>query len=213
MTEANTRFALELIVNIALPWATYTLLVPHTSEFAAIAWSAAPPTLWSLAELVRHRKLDALSVLVLAGIVLSLAALAFGGSPRMLMVRENLFTIPIGIAFLVSLGLKKPLIYYAAAATLARGGPEQLAEFEAAWKNPAVLQSLRVISLVWGVGLVAQGLVLGWMAWTWPIPTYLWASPIIGYGIFALLGAWTWQYRRRRRQLAQTLPYTNKQRE
>jgi hypothetical protein len=204
LTRANCRFALELIVNLVLPWATYTLLVPHTSEFTAIAWSAAPPALWSLLELALHRKLDALSVLVLAGIALSLVALAFGGSPRMLMVRENLFTIPIGLAFLFSLGLKKPLIYYAAAATMARSSPEQLAAFEAAWQRPIVTRSLRVISLVWGVGLVAQGLLLGWMAWTWPIPTFLWASPVIGYGILAILGLWTWYYRRGRQRWAAT---------
>ena len=140
---------------------------------------------------------------MLSGIGLSLVALAFGGSPRMLMVRENLFTVPIGLAFLASLCLKKPLIYYAASATLARGGPDQLAAFQAAWERPAVVQSLRVISLVWGLGLVAQGLLLGWMAWTWPIRTYLWASPVIGYGIFAVLGLWTWRYRRvRQRQAA-----------
>ena len=202
MNRGNAGFAVELLVNIVLPWATYTLLIPHTSEFAAIAWSAAPPTLWSLLELARHRTLDALSILVLSGIALSLVALAFGGSPRMLMVRENLFTIPIGLAFLVSLGLKKPLIYHAAAAVFARNNPEQRAAFEASWQRPLVVQSLRVISLVWGLGLIAQGLLLGWMAWTWPIPTYLWASPIIGYGMFAALGVWTWYFRRGRQRQA-----------
>ncbi len=153
-------------------------------------------------ELARHRTLDALSALVLAGIALSLAALAFGGSPRMLMVRENLFTVPIGLLFLVSLGMRKPLIYYAASATMARSSPEQHAIFEAAWQRPEVLHGLRVLSLVWGAGLIAQGLLLGWMAWTWPIPTYLWASPIIGYGIIAGLGVWTWYYRTGMRRAA-----------
>jgi hypothetical protein len=192
---AHLKFAAELVINIVFPWLTYRLAHPYTTEFAAIAWSAAPPTAWSLIELIRHRKLDALSILVLGGIALSLAALAFGGSPRMLMVRENLFTIPIGLLFLSSLGMKKPMIYYAAHATLARSGPEQQAAFEAAWQRPQVIHTLRVISVVWGLGLVVQGLLLGWMAWTWPTERYLILSPIIGYGIFVLLGLWTWRYR------------------
>jgi hypothetical protein len=158
---AHLKFAAELVINIVFPWLTYRLAHPYTTEFAAIAWSAAPPTAWSLIELIRHRKLDALSILVLGGIALSLAALAFGGSPRMLMVRENLFTIPIGLLFLSSLGMKKPMIYYAAHATLARSGPEQQAAFEAAWQRPQVIHTLRVISVVWGLGLVGQGLLLG----------------------------------------------------
>ena len=189
------RLAAELTVNLVLPWLTYRLLLPHTSEFAAIAWSAAPPTLWSLVELARHRTLDALSLLVLGGIALSLAALAFGGSPRMLMVRENLFTAPIGLLFLASLLLKKPLIYYAARATLARADPEGAAQFEAAYQRPHVARGLRVMSLVWGVGLTLQGVLLGWMAWTWPVERFIVLSPIIGYGIVALLRVWTWRYR------------------
>ena len=38
----------------------------------------------------------------------------------MLMVRDNLFTAPIGLAFLASAWLKRPLIYYMAGAVLAR---------------------------------------------------------------------------------------------
>jgi hypothetical protein len=148
-------------------------------------------------ELIRHRTLDALSLLVLGGIALSLVALLFGGSPRMLMVRENLFTIPIGLLFLVSLLMKKPLIYYAARATFARQDPAHVAGFEEAWQRPSVLHGLRVMSLVWGVGLTLQGLLLGWMAWTWPVERFLVLSPVIGYGILAILGVWTWRYRAR----------------
>ena len=113
----------------------------------------------------------------------------------MLMVRENLFTIPIGVLFLASLGLKRPLIYHAARATLARQDPERQLQFEAAFLRPHVARGMRVLSLVWGTGLIAQGLLLGWMAWTWPVDRYLIVSPIIGYGIFAALGLWSWHYR------------------
>jgi hypothetical protein len=194
---AQLKFALELIVNLILPWLTYRLLAPHTSEFVATAWSAAPPTLWSVIELARHRTLDALSLLVISGIVLSLAALLFGGSPRMLLVRENLFTAPLGLLFLLSLAMKRPLIYYAARAVMTRNAtPEHQVRFEAAWQTPPVLRGLRIMSLVWGCGLIFQGLLLGWMAWTWPTERYLILSPIIGYGVFAVLGVWSWQYRK-----------------
>jgi hypothetical protein len=195
LTQAHAHLALELSVNLLLPWLTYRLLMPHTTEFAAIAWSAAPPTLWSILELIRHRKIDALSLLVLAGIALSLAALLFGGSPRMLMVRENLFTAPIGLLFLVSLLMKKPLIYFAAHAVASRQDPQAASRFEAAWQRPNVMHGLRIMSLVWGIGLVVQGVLLGWMAWTWPVERFLILSPIIGYGMLGLLGVWTWRYR------------------
>jgi hypothetical protein len=193
-------FFLELAVNLGGPWLVYKLVSPHYGDFIALAASALPPMLWSGYELARFRKIDALSIIVIAGILLSLAAVGFGGSPRMLMVRENIFSVPIGLAFLLSLVLKRPLIYYLANATMARNSPAAQAQFQANWERPHVLRALRVMSLVWGAGLVAQGLLLGWMAWTWPIGTYLLVSPVIGYGAVAAMGFWTWRYQHRLRQ-------------
>jgi len=160
-----------------------------------LAASAAPPTLWSVYELARFRKLDALSLIVLAGILLSLSAVLFGGSARLMMVRENLFTVPIGLAFLISAVTSRPLIYDLAAAVIARESSERLAFFETVRQRPQVMHGLRVMTAVWGFGLVAQGVLLGWMAWTWPIERYLLLTPIIGYGILGALAAWTYIHR------------------
>jgi hypothetical protein len=123
----------------------------------------------------------------------------------MLMVRENIFSIPIGLAFLVSLGMKRPLIYYLASATMARNSSERLAQFEANWQRPHVLRGLRIMSLAWGLGLTAQGLLLGWMAWTWPISTYLIVSPVIGYGVIGALAFWNWRYARGLRRRSEAM--------
>ena len=208
--KALAQFAIELSVNIGLPWLVYTLLSPRYGDFVGLVASAAPPTLWSLYELLRFRILDALSILVLAGIALSLLAVGLGRSARMLMVRENLFSVPIGLIFLVSAATRRPLIYYLAGAVFARNSPERRAAFEANWQRPLVLRTLRIMSSVWGLGLIAQGAVLAWMALTWPIGRFLILSPIIGYGTVAALGLWTYLYqqsvRRRSEQMIVTAP-------
>ena len=33
-----------------------------------------------------------------------------------------------------------------------------------------------------------------WMAWTWPIGTYLLVSPAIGYGAIGGIAFWNWWY-------------------
>jgi hypothetical protein len=205
MKPSGLKTAAELVVNIGLPWLVYTLVSPQYGDFAGLAASAAPPALWSLYELALFRQLDALSLLILGGILLSLLAVALGGSPRMLMVRDNLFTVPIGLAFLGSVWLKRPLIYYVAGAILARNSPEDRANFELAWRRPHVLRGLRVMSLVWGLGLTAQGMLLGWMAWTWPIGPYLLVSPVIGYGAMVVMGGWSWWYQNGLRRISERL--------
>jgi hypothetical protein len=187
-------------VNIGLPWVVYTLASPRYGDFIALAASAAPPTLWSVYELVRFRILDALSVLVLAGIGLSALGVALGGSPRMLMMRENLLNVPVGLAFLLSAATRRPLIYYLASAVFARESAERHAAFEAAWRKPHVLRELRIMSLVWGLGLAGQGALLAWMALDWPIGRFLIVSPVIGYGTVGALGVWTYWYQGRMRR-------------
>lgn len=86
----------------------------------ALLASSAPPIAWSLVEFARHRRVDALSVLVVAGIVLSLLAMIGGGGPKFLQLRENLVTGIIGLAFLGSALISKPLICQRARASIRR---------------------------------------------------------------------------------------------
>ncbi|KAE8756273.1 hypothetical protein FSO04_30015 [Paraburkholderia madseniana] len=190
-------FVLELAVNFLLPWLAYRFALPHLGETGALIASAVPPIVWSLIELVRFRRVDALSVMVVAGIVLSVAAMALGGSPRMLLLRESLVSGAVGVVFLLSLPMRRPLIFYLARATIARemkGGAER---FETLWRErPALVSAMRLMTLVWGVGLTGETALRAWMALTWPIERFLVVSPFIGYGIYGALTLWTLWYRK-----------------
>ncbi|MFM0383546.1 VC0807 family protein [Paraburkholderia dipogonis] len=190
-------FVLELAVNFLLPWLAYRFALPHLGETGALIASAVPPIVWSLIELVRFRRVDALSVMVVAGIVLSVTAMALGGSPRMLLLRESLVSGAVGVVFLLSLPMRRPLIFYLARATVARemeGGAER---FETLWRErPALVSAMRLMTLVWGVGLTGETALRAWMALTWPIERFLVVSPFIGYGIYGALTLWTLWYRK-----------------
>src|SRR5258706_15050716 len=67
---------------------------------------------WMAWDLLHHRHFDALSAIVLAGIVLSLAALAISGDPPTRAFEEPMVSGMIGASFLVSLLLPRPLVYY-----------------------------------------------------------------------------------------------------
>jgi hypothetical protein len=190
-------FVLELAVNFLLPWLAYRFALPHLGETGALIASAVPPIVWSLIELIRFRRVDALSVMVVAGIVLSVAAMALGGSPRMLLLRESLVSGAVGVVFLLSLPMRRPLIFYLARATVAREMEGGAARFEALWRErPALVSAMRLMTLVWGVGLTGETVLRAWMALTWPIERFLVVSPFIGYGIYGALALWTLWYRK-----------------
>jgi len=195
----------ELSANFLAPYVVYQLLDARYGDVDALIASAMPPLLWSVFELVKTRRLDAISVIVVTSILFTVGATAMGGSARLIQIRDALVTGVIGVIFLVSLSLKRPMIFYLARATMARNTEEGAAEFEAMWQRPGVPKVFRVLTAVWGVGLVVQTAVMCWLAWIWPISRYLLLSPFIGYGIFGLLMAWSLWYRARKIALAKSL--------
>jgi hypothetical protein len=198
MKKLKPGLLLELVANLLLPWLAYRLALPRYGEVGALYASAAPPLVWSLVEFVRSRRVDALSALVLFGIALSIVTLALGGSPRVLLLRESLAAGATGIVFLVSMCFERPLIFYLARATVTREHAGGAAHFEAYWRDSASLRaSLRLMTLVWGVGLTVETLLRVWLAWNWPIERYLVVSPIVSYTIYGGLVAWTFWFRGR----------------
>ncbi len=176
----------------------YELLDGHYGDVFALIASAMPPLLWSIYELIKTRRLDAVSVLVVAGIVFTVGATAMGGSARLIQIRDALVTGAIGVMFLASLAMRRPMIFYLARAMMARNTADGAAEFEAMWVRPGIRSLFRVLTAVWGAGLVVQTAIMCWLAWIWPIGRYLLLSPPIGYGIFGLLMVWSLWYRARR---------------
>jgi hypothetical protein len=201
MKKIKPGLVLELVANLLLPWLAYRLTLPHWGEVGALYASAAPPLVWSFFEFMRTRRVDALSALVLFGIALSILTFALGGNARILLVRESLAAGATGVVFLVSLLFERPLIFYLARATVVREHEDGARHFDTYWRDSASLRaSLRLMTLVWGVGLTLETALRFWFAWHWPIERYLVVSPIIGYAIYGGLLAWTFWYRGRLKQ-------------
>ena len=197
----------ELFANFLAPYLVYQLLDAKYGDVAALIASAMPPLLWSVYELIKTRRLDAVSALVVASILFTVGATALGGSARLIQIREALVTGLVGIIFLVSLLMKRPVIFYLARAAMARNTESGARAFEAMWERPGVPRIFRLMTAVWGVGLVFQTFVMCWLAWIWPISRYLLLSPIIGYGIFGLLMVWSLWYRAKKQAQGRALGY------
>lgn len=92
---------LEIAVNFALPFVVYSATRDRLGDVNALMAASAPPIIWSILEFLRRRRIGALSLLVLAGIVLSLIAFIGGGGIRSLQLREQLASAVSGLVFLL----------------------------------------------------------------------------------------------------------------
>jgi hypothetical protein len=190
----------EALVNVILPLAIYNYAEAPLGEVKALLASSGPPILWSLVEFARHRRVDALSLLVVSGIVLSLLAMIGGGGLRFLQLREKLVTAGIGLVFLGSAAFGKPLIYQLARATMRRKSEAEAQEFEALQVHAGFRRTMMVMTLIWGLGLLADAAVSVVLVFALSIREYLIINPILGYGTMGALGLWTTLYARHARR-------------
>jgi hypothetical protein len=200
LRERGPTVAIEALINFVLPLIIFDLAKPHWGDVRALIASSAPPTVWSLALLAIKRRVDAVSMLVLAGIALSLLAVLGGGSVRFLQLREKLVTVTIGAAFVVSAAIRKPLIYYLARATITRRSATEAEAFVALRDNPHFRRTMTVMTLVWGFGLIGEAAVATILVLNLSVHDYLIAGPILGYSVVGALSLWSFLYVRRARR-------------
>ena len=195
----GVHVTLEVLFNFVLPFAAYRLAKPHLGDVGALMVSSPAPMLWTIVGFVRHRRVDALSVIVLTGIGLSLVAFAGGGGVKFLQLREQLVAALIGMIFLGSVAVRRPLIYFLARARLRRrAATEQAAILETLRDGPIFRRAMTVATLAWGVGLVAEASIACTLVFVLTIPQFLVVNPILGTSFTLALTAWTYWYVTRR---------------
>lgn len=192
----SLRYAVAFVVNVALPTAIYHVMSKHAGLSGALLASALPLIVWMGFDFLRFRHIDALSAVVLAGIALSLLILMSPPSAWLRAAREPLVSGVIGVLFLCSLALRRPLVFYLARSTLSREHEGREIEFDAMWETrPALARSIRLMTAVWGIGLVGENVVRLGIASMLDGHDLHWLSVCIRYVTYGGLTAWTIAYR------------------
>ena len=193
----SARYALAFVVNVALPVLAYRIGYVHYGLPGGLIASAIPLLAWISIDLVRFRHFDALSAVFLAGIAMSLLVLVSGASRWVGEAREPLVSGIIGVLFLLSLLMDRPLVFYLARSTVARERSGREREFDMMWQtHPALVKSIRLMTAVWGLGLVGENVVRLWMTCCMAGQHGHLLSAFVRYGTYAGLTVWTIVYRR-----------------
>jgi hypothetical protein len=147
-----------IVLNSSIPLILYKLSKRYVSpsEFRALVLASTFPLGKSVLDLVRRGQVDPVSIMVLLGIAADGVALLFGGSVRLLLVRESLFTGAFGFACFISLLFPRPIMFYFARYFMAGTDPQRLARFNAAWQLPEVRFCHRLVTSVWGSAFVGE---------------------------------------------------------
>jgi hypothetical protein len=201
-SKISGKLVIEVLANLVLPYVIYVMTQAHIGQVRALLVASLAPVVWTLIEFAQNRRVDALSLLVLAGIVLSLLAFLGGGSVRFLQLREHLVTGLIGLLFLGSAAIGHPLIYHLARATKQRQSQAEAEKLDKLRDNQNFRHAMNTMTLVWGFGLIAQTALACLLVFKMSIANFLLVSPFIYYGATGCLALWTFWYAKRLKRRA-----------
>ena len=199
------RFGPSILINGVAPYFIYFVLHHQfqVAELPALLATSIPPLLDALVGIVRWRRIDFLAGFVLFTIGLAVGLVALGGDPRLYLIRESFITAGIGLAFILSNPLPRPLGFFFARYFMAGNDQARLAWVNDRWQRSAGFRhAIRFSNVVWGLGFVLEAAVRTYLVFTLSIEQFLIAAPIVFYGFYAVLLGWSVVFGRRKRQQA-----------
>jgi hypothetical protein len=197
-------FLLDIALNAIFPLVLYRLSKRYLSpsEFTALLVATTFPIGKSIFDVAKRRQIDPVSAIVLLGIGASAVALLAGGSPRLLLMRESLFTALFGLACFGSLLLPRPMMFYFGRHFMAGGDATRHRRYEASWTLPEVRFTSRLITVVWGSVYLGEFATRVALIFLVPVSWVLVISPVLLGSLTLVTIIWTFRYAKGARQRA-----------
>ena len=190
--------ALNTVVPVLLYQLSKRFVSP--SELTALIFATLFPVGESLWGLAREWQLDPIAVVVLLGIAVDAGALLLGGSPKLLLLRESLFTGAFGVACFVSLLMPRPLMFYFGRYFIAGADPAKRRRFDASWLLAEVRHGNRLVTSIWGIAFVGELVIRVALIDSVPAAWVLVISPLLLGSMTVATIVWSLAYADRMRQ-------------
>ena len=188
------------VFDIVGPLAAYSLLrSTGLSSVSALILSGVLPGVAVLGGLIRHRRLDAVGVLVLAGIAVGTVLGLVSGNTRLVLMEGSVPTAVFGLLCLASLRSRRPLIFRFALEFMGPDTPRGR-DFDGLWRYPGFRHVFWLFTVVWGVAYLAEAAARIVIVETTSTGTALAVSKVMPYAVGGILAAWMFLYGRHARR-------------
>ncbi len=187
-----------ILFSIVYPLAVYYgLRALGVNAFSALLIGALPILGFQLYQMIKKRKIDFLVIFTLAILGFSVAMTFITGNARFMLAKGGFFTAVIGSGFLASLLFKRPLVFTIAAYLLQQMKVSKN-HLNALWTSvPNFRHVWRISTVIWGVGILLNAVIVVLMAYFLPIDTVPVLNAVVNFMIFILLQVITSVYYKR----------------
>jgi hypothetical protein len=193
------------IFDIGGPLAVYQMLrSAGLSSVSALVLSGVLPAVAVLGGLIRHRRLDAVGALVLAGIAVGTILGLVSGNARLVLLEGSVPTAVFGLLCLASLRSRRPLIFRFALQFMGPDTPRGR-DFDGLWQYDGFRHVFRVFTVVWGVTYLAEAAARVVIVENTSTGTALAISKVMPYAVTGLLVGWMVVTGRRARRQGERL--------
>jgi hypothetical protein len=180
-----------LAIDVGGTTAIYYILsrfYPNTSIWPILGASLVP-AISNVVNLVRRKTVDIVGLLILLGMMGGLIPALFGGTQRLLLIRESFVSGLLGLVLLISpFIMRKPIGYYVIREFLTANDALPEEHFDVLWRTAYFLHGVRIVTIAWGIVLLGELVLRAFMALTMNVGVVVSVSPVIFTTLMLLAG-------------------------
>ena len=198
----------SLVFGAAVPIGIYFAVRSHVhTDAQALIVAGCFSVAWILIQFARQRRVDFVGAIVLLGFAVGVgSSTLLGGNSYVLKIRDAFFTALFGVACIVTIYTsKRPALFYVSRYLSAGKDPGKVAAYNQLHEFETGRHTFRVLSVVWGIGLVVEASSRMVLAEALHTGTFLAVSPFITATVIGGLFAFTYFYSKRAQDEAATL--------
>lgn len=190
-----------LALDIVLPLiVVQAALRTGRTPIVALSLAAMFPLADTLIGIVWSRRVSIIGAISLTAILTGLGLAFVTGNALFAILKDSAFTLVFALIFLGSLASSRPLIFHLNAQMVDPAAGQAL---ERAYdEQPGVRRAFRLLTLVWGLGLLAEAGLRVLVSFTLPVATAAALSPWIALACIGSLIWWTVHFARTHRRPA-----------
>jgi hypothetical protein len=197
----------SLIFNALCPYLLFRFLEPRfpAGSVLPLLYTTIFPLAGFLFSVLRKGMVDAVALIAVAGIAIHLTVTILSPDVGTALVLRSFQGAIVGLCFLISAAIRRPVILYIARQFVAASGPEQGARFD--W---AVAQDrarvFTVVTVIWGITLAIMSGVHVALAIRLTHDAFVLLSPILGVVTDLVVLTWSIRYTFRRMSIYMRTP-------
>ncbi|MGH3571052.1 MAG: VC0807 family protein [Pseudonocardiaceae bacterium] len=193
-----------MLLDVGLPLlAYYGLHAVGVGDYRALLAGTVVAGLRVAFVALHNRRLDGFAAFLMAVFAVGLALSFATGDARFMLAKDSVGTAVAGLIFLGTCVVGRPMMFYAAQ-RLSATTSEKRELWNSLWQTkPAFRRGFRLMSVVWGVGLLVEAAVRIPLIYLLPIQVMVGLSTMLQAAAFSLLMTWNMWYGKRMQRAGQ----------